>query len=233
MRYILDKKPKSPIILEGFPGFGLIGTIVTEFLIKHLDAKKIGSIRMEEIPPIVAIHGGEPVEPLGMFYDKKHNLMILHALSNVQGFEWEIAEMLGKVAKVLKAKEVISVEGVGSDVLKDGEEPRVFYMNGKNKFDAKKVAPLKEGIVMGVTGALLLKKGLKVTSIFVETHSALPDSRAAAKVIEVLDKYLKLGVDYKPLIEKAEKFESKLKDIISKSKDAAVTGEKKRQTYFG
>ena len=32
MRLILDKKPKGVRIIEGFPGFGLIGTIVSEIL---------------------------------------------------------------------------------------------------------------------------------------------------------------------------------------------------------
>ena len=86
---------------------------------------------------------------------------------------------------------------------------------------------------MGVTGALLLRKDVKITSIFAETFSSLPDSRAAAKVISVLDQYLGLKVDYKPLIEKAEKFETKIKDLLSKSKDVSLTAEKKKQSYFG
>ena len=232
MRYVLKNKPKSPTILEGFPGFGLVGTIVTEFLIKHLDAKQIGFVRMEEVPPIIAVHKGEAIEPLGIFYAKKHNLVILHALTNVQGYEWDIAEVLKKIANELKAKEVISVEGVGSEGAVN-KKPRVFFMGGKKKFDIKGIDPMKDGIIIGVTGALLLAKDLNVTSIFAETHSALPDSRAAARVIETLDKYLKLGVDYKPLIEKAEKFESNLKNIISKSKEVVVAGDKKRQSYFG
>jgi len=31
MKIILDKKPKNPIIIEGFPGFGLVSTIACEF----------------------------------------------------------------------------------------------------------------------------------------------------------------------------------------------------------
>ena len=73
MKVILDKKPKSPIIVEGFPGFGLVGTIATEYLIRHLDAEEIGRIRVKEIAPVIAVHDGRPVEPLGIFYSKKHN----------------------------------------------------------------------------------------------------------------------------------------------------------------
>ena len=42
MKIVLTEKPKNAILIEGFPGFGLVGTITTEFLIDHLKAKKIG-----------------------------------------------------------------------------------------------------------------------------------------------------------------------------------------------
>ncbi len=237
MELRLQKRPKNPIIIEGFPGFGLVGTIVTEFLIKHLDADPIGLIRLDEVPPVIAVHKGKPVEPVGIFYSKKNNIVILHALTSVQGFEWGLADLLEKVGKELKAKEIISLEGVGSEnQIEEGEdrEPRVFFL-GKNskKLTDCGASPLQEGIIMGVTGALLLKNDIGTTCLFAETHSALPDSRAAARLIEILDKYLGLRVDYKPLLEKAEKFEDKIKDLMSKAESATQMAEKKKQTYFG
>ena len=232
MQLRLQKRPKSPIIIEGFPGFGLVGTIATEFLIKHLDADPIGLIRLDEVPPVIAVHKGEAVEPLGIFYAKKANIVIFHALSSVQGFEWGLADILGKISKEMKAKEIISLEGVGSEI--EADQPRTFFM-GKNEKQLKNsgAMPLQEGIIMGVTGALMLKKDIRLTCFFVETHSALPDSRAAARLIEVLDKYLGLKVDYKPLLEKAEKFESKIKDLLQKAESATQMADKRKQTYIG
>ena len=234
MKYMLNSKPKNPIIIEGFPGFGLVGTIATEYLIKHLDAKQIGFIRLEEIPPVIAVHNGQAVEPLGIFYSKEKNIVILHALTNVVGYEWQIGDMLAKISKELKAKEIVSLEGVGEEELIKKAEPKAYYMtHSKNKKELKCGEKLTEGIIMGVTGALILRNDIKVTSFFSETQSSLPDSRAAAKIICLLDEYLNLKVDYKPLIKKAEEFESKLKGILSKTQRAASSAEKKRQTYFG
>ena len=232
MRLHMEKKPKNPTIIAGFPGFGLVGTIATEFLIKHLDAEPIGLIRLDEVPPVIAVHRGEAVEPLGIFYSKKYNLILLHALTSVQGFEWGIADVLERISKELKVKEIISLEGVGSET--ETDQSRIFFMakNGKRLQNCG-AAPLQEGIIMGVTGALLLKKELGATCLFAETHSALPDSRAAAKLIEILDKYLGLKVDYKPLIEKAEKFETKIKDLLQKAQSATQRAEEKKQTYIG
>lgn len=232
MQIVLEKRPKSPIIIEGFPGFGLVGTISTEFLIKHLDAEQVGYIRIPEMPPIIAVHKGNAVEPLGIFYDKKYNLVILHALTAVNGLEWDLTELLVKLAKDLKAKEIISIEGVGNN---DAEiqEPKAFYLGNNKKLKSIGIEELKEGIIVGVTGALLLRKDLPITCIFAETHSALPDSRASAKIIQVLDKYLGLKVDYKPLMENAEKFENKLRDLMEKSKTIATTKDKGKLSYFG
>lgn len=228
-------RPKSPTIIEGFPGFGLVGTITTGFLIDHLKAKPIGMIWSKDLMPVAAIHGGEVMLPLQVCYDRKYNLIILHSLSNVAGIEWEIAENILRLAKELKAKEIISVEGIGATG--EGDEPRAFYYTNSEKkkkvFGKIKVEPLREGVVVGVSGALLLKTDMPLTCLFAETFSQLPDSRAAARIVQTLDAYLGLKVDYKPLLKTAEQVEEKIRDLIGKTKTAGELKEKKKLTYFG
>ena len=237
MKIELKKKPKNPIIIEGFPGFGLVGTIASEFLIDHLKTEQIGKLWMHELPAMVAIHEGQVVEPIGVFYNKKYNIIIVHGIIGVQGLESKITDAIIDMAKTLKAKEIISLEGIGSST--PSEQTNVFFYTSDQKRanSLKKTGcnVLKEGIVMGTTGILLLKseKTLPVTSIFAETHSELPDSKAAAKVVEVLDKYLGLNVDYKPLLKQAEKFESKLKELLSKSQKISDEQKKKKLSYVG
>ena len=131
----------------------------------------------------------------------------------------------------MKAKEIISLEGVGSQAAT--KDSRTFYMGTNKKLKKMNVQPLKEGIIMGVTGALLLRKKMNVTSFFAETHSALPDSRAAAEIIKILDNYLNLKVDYKPLLAKAKEFESKVQGLVEKAKVATKTQQKREPSYFG
>lgn len=228
----LTQKPKKPIVIEGFPGYGLVGTIATDFLIKHLNAKPIGSIKSAELVPMVALHEGRVVNPIGIFYSEKENIVIFHALSFVNGLEWEIAQVVAKICKDLDAKELISLEGVASQNAALG----AYYYSSKNsdKFEKIKVKQLKEGIVMGVTGALLLEsKGIPMSCVFVESHSSYADGEAAAKIIEVLDKYLGLKVDYKPLLEAAKKFEEKLKILMEKAQKSVGEKQKKELSYLG
>lgn len=238
MEIKLKKKPKNPIIIEGFPGFGLVGTIASEFLIGHQKTEQIGKIIFNEMPAMVAIHENKVVEPLGIFYNKKYNLVILHAITASQGFEWEIAETITKLAEELNAREIISLEGVGSGEKVPLTTSKVFYYTDeaakKKKFESIGLEPLKEGIVVGVTGALLLRsEKVPVSCIFAETQSNMPDSKAAARIVETLDKYLGLKVDTKPLLEQAEKFEGKLKGLLSQSQKAQEISEKKRMSYVG
>ncbi len=238
----LKKKPKNPVVIEGFPGFGLVGTIASEFLISHLKCEQIGRFYFEELPATVAIHGGKIIDPISIYYNKKYNLIIIHSVSGANGVEWKAAETVLELCKELDAKELICLEGVGAAGM--GEEAPVeeskhasfFYSSAaanSKKLKSLGVEQLGEGIIMGVTSALMIKSETPITCVFAETQSNLPDSKAAAKVVEVLDKYLGLDVDYKPLLKQAEKFEEKLKGLLEKGVQAQQLKEKKTLSYVG
>ena len=233
MKLVLKEKPKSPIIIEGFPGFGLVGTIATQFLIKHLNTKQIGYITSEKQVPITAVHEGKVIPPLSIFYDKKYNIVILHALTGVNGSEWEISDILDDMCKELKCKEIISIEGIAATSEKTNAYFYTADASKRDKLAGLKLEPLKDGVVMGVSGALLLKSNLPLSCIFVESHVNIADSMAAAKIIEVLDKYLGLNVDYKPLLKTAQEFESKLKTILTKNKEINEIQRSKEKQQIG
>jgi len=230
----LTKKPKKVTIIEGFPGFGLVGTITTGFLIDHLKCEQIGRHYFEEPPITLAIHDCKLVDPIGIFYNKKYNIVIVHSISNATNMEWKASEVIQDIAEQLEAKEIITIEGVGST---ETTECRAFHYatqpSARKKLGDIGYNCLGEGIIVGVTSALLLKSKLPITSLFAETHSQLPDSKAAAKIIEVLDKYLTLEVDYQPLLKQAEVFEERLKTILEQSKKAKELKEQKNLSYLG
>ena len=235
MEIRLTKKPLKPKILEGFPGFGLIGTITTEFLIEHLKAEKIGSFYYDELPATVAIHKEKLVDPMGIFYAKKENLVILHTILNSVGMEWKLAESISQMAKELKATEIISLEGVSSPQVTESENV-FFYTNDaktRTKLSKMSLNPLRESIIVGVSGALMLRSKVPLTCLFAESKTDLPDSKAASNIVKTLDSYLGLKVDYKPLLKQAEEFEEKFKTILKQSKVATSERDKKAMSYLG
>jgi len=187
----------------------------------------------ETPPATIAIHECKIVDPIGFYYNKKYNVVIVHAISSPSGIEWQCADLVLQLAKDLNAKEVITLEGVGSA---DSEKTKGFWFKvGKDGKEVEKtgVECLGEGVIVGVTAALMLKTHLPLTCMFAETHSRLPDAKAAAKVVEILDKYLNLKVDYAPLLKQAEEFESKLKNIMEQSSKAEDLRKKKQIRYVG
>jgi uncharacterized protein len=235
MKLVLTKKPKGVTIVEGFPGFGLIGTIATEFLMEHLETEKIGIVEMDEVPAMIAIHQNKIIEPLSLHYNKKHNVVLVHAINIGKDMGWKLAEMINELAQTLQAKEIISLEGVGSP---NAESGRVFFYSTTNGVTSKKLQgmanPLKEGIIVGVTGALLAKHvKTPLTALFAEARMGMPDSKAAAHIVEALDSYIGLGVDVKPLLQQAVLFEKKLKGIIQKGQKAEEVREDKHLSYVG
>jgi len=235
MKLILNKKPKNVTIIEGFPGFGLIGTIATEFLMEHLETEKIGIVEMEEIPAMIAIHDNKVIEPISFHYNKKHNVVLVHAINVGKNLGWKLADIISQLAKDLSAKEIISLEGVGSP---NAEQGRIFYYSTKGNDVAKRLKgianPLNEGIIVGVTGALLARStSTPLLALFAEARGNLPDSKAAAHIIEALDAYTNLDVDPKPLLKQAQLFEKKLKGLLTKGKKAEQVREDKHLSYVG
>jgi uncharacterized protein len=235
MKLNLIKKPKNVTIIEGFPGFGLIGTISIEFLLEHLQTEKIGTVEMDEIPAMIAIHQNKIIEPISIHYNKQYNLVLIHAINIGKNMGWQLAEMVTNLATQLTAKEIISLEGVGSP---NQDSSRVFFYSTKNGAVSKKLEgaakPLMEGIIIGPTGALL-SKNMKtpIVALFAEAKSGMPDSKAAAEIIKALDAYTGLKIDPKPLLKQAALFENKLKSIIEKGQQAEETHDKKRLSYVG
>ncbi|NTV24365.1 MAG: proteasome assembly chaperone family protein [Nanoarchaeota archaeon] len=235
MQILLNQKPTNPIVVSGFPGFGLIGTITTEFLIEHLQAEKIGSFFYDELPATVAIHKGKLVDPMGVFYAKEANLVILHTILNSVGQEWKLTNSILEMAKTMDVKEIVSIEGVSSPQVTESQ--KVYYFTNdpvKEEALAKQgIEPLRESIIVGVSGALMLRSKCPLTCFFGETKSELPDSKAASNIIKALDAYLGLKVDYAPLLKQAEEFESKFKNILKQSSLATKDRDRKQMSYLG
>src|SRR3989338_7525274 len=133
MELILNKKPRPGCILvEGSPGVGLVGTIATEFLIRHLKAEEIGFIRGLGVPPMVALHDNKVVKPMGVYYSPKNNLVILHFISGSLGNEWDLSSLILDFVQKQKIKEIISLESVAVPGGILAKEKSYYYTNNSD-----------------------------------------------------------------------------------------------------
>lgn len=230
MKFVLTKKPKNPIIILGIPSLSLVGILSTKYLLDHLDVDEIGNIESSDIIPMTAIHKSKLVNPITIYYNQKYNLVIIQSITEVTGHEWDLAKTIMEVANTLSAKEMVLIEAMPPH---EGEM-KIYYYSTKKKL---KLDPIKEAVIAGPAASLLLEaKSIPVTCLFAEVHSQLPDYEAAAKIVESLDDYLGLKIDFKPLMETAKKFENSLKQVMEKQKRAVESmsqKEKKELSYFG
>jgi len=92
--------------------------------------------------------------------------------------------------------------------------------------DDNDISPFIEGVITGVAGVLLnegKRRDFDVISLLAEAHSNYPDARAAARIIEVLDRLvLNIHIDSKPLYKEAEAIEMQIKSIRSQAKTSKV-----------
>jgi len=227
MRLDLTSAPKSPTIIVGVPGLGLVGPIVIEFLIDHLKTERIGTFTYEELPPRVVIHKGQLVHPMSAHYSKERNLLLLYTILNPAGNEWALAREITRVAAETGAKEIIAIDAANA-IGEDGESVYSFGNPALQHIGAK---PMEESVIGGTTGALLVTA--KATCVFASAHQQIQDAKAAANVVKLLDKYLSLGVDYHPLLEQAVQFEQKLKGLIEQGKKLVRTKDEQDLSYLG
>jgi len=119
------------------------------------------------------------------------------------------------------------------DMEANGAESRSVELFGVGSTDAARklledhnISMFQEGVITGVAGVLLnegKRRDFNVLSLLAEAHSNYPDARAAAKIIEVLDRLvLNIHIDPKPLYKEAEQIELQIKSIRSQAKASKV-----------
>ena len=72
------------------------------------------------------------------------------------------------------------------------------------------------GNVSGLSGTLLTRtatKNIQASCLFAEVLNQYPNPRAAASVVNVLNRMLNIDVNAEPLIKEAEEIEARLKEL--------------------
>ena len=214
-------KLKNPVIIEGFPGIGMVGTISATYLTEKLDMKLIGYITSTHFPPISAIHDYKPVSPARIYASEKYNVIALFSEFVIPSeIVFPLSERIIKYAKDVKAKAIYSLAGIAV------EQPSQ-RMHGIASTDAmaellksKGVELIKEGATQGVSGVLIAEcaaDGFPAVNVLVETGSAM-NPKAAARLLEKLSEIIDVPIDTKALVSEGEKIEARMKQALTKMK---------------
>jgi len=232
----LTQSIQSPTIIVGPPNFGMIGTIVTEFLISHLHMQSVGSISIPNLPAVVAVHQGQLLDPVGLFFAPTQNILAVHIAANVVGNEQVIVDALLQLSKQVNAARIVSVDGLLDE--QSDDVPNVWFVTKDlelvKTFTSVGMDALADGIVSGPSALLLVaNSSMPTVSLLASSHEKIADSAAAASLVAALDEWLHLSIDSSQLLDYVSKFEEKWRSILSDSQQTKEEKNKKYVSYVG
>ncbi|MCI4353269.1 MAG: PAC2 family protein [Thermoplasmata archaeon] len=224
------------VLLSCFPSAGLAPTVAGHYILQTLKLPRIGSFASEEFPPLAVIQGGR-VNPPVRAYGNKDLVLVLSEFPLPPDLITPVAVAILAAASALKIGRILGLEGVVPHPFEPGEgestkpDDTVWYAGSGSseglppEYKAAGVRELSDGVIGGVSGALLVESlGTKMpvgTLLVSASDAGYPDHRAAAKIIDVIDQLLPhVKIDTRPLRTQAEMIERALRAAV-KTRDAS------------
>lgn len=123
-------KLKNPLLIAGFPGPGLVGSICASYIIEELNLHQIAYVESEFIMPGVIYVGGSLRHPFRLYADKSGNLCVL--ICEIPILSHGICSIFNTVvnwAKKFGVKETIVLEGIPIDGIPTYERKALVLSN--------------------------------------------------------------------------------------------------------
>ncbi|MDO8339154.1 MAG: proteasome assembly chaperone family protein [Candidatus Burarchaeum sp.] len=226
---------KSPYLIEGFPGIGLVGTISANYMVEKLGMEPFGYITSEKFSPIASVHNYMPLHPARMYKSKKHNLVVLFSeLIIPMNTIYSLSSEIFNWAKKHKCRQIVSLGGINMK----GEQDEVFGIASlpelSRMIEKKGVKLIREGVTTGVSGVLLAEcatRNFPAISLLAEAHAEFMDPKGAAMVLDMLSKIINVKIDTHELLSQSKEIEGKVKQMLDQAKD--VHEEYKKATGLG
>lgn len=237
----------NSVLIEAFPTVGLVSSIAGHFLVEQLKLEEIGTISSRYFMPAAVIHNGVPSPPVRIYAGKKicgstgecnQIVVIISEFMPSVDIIKPVANMILTWAQKKKCSHIVTLEGTHS---LNPKKPKTYGVATTQKMNdiLKKYAieETKEGMITGITGVLLFEGArLKqdVLCLLAEAHSSYPDSRAAALLVETLDKMLpEIKIDTQPLYKEAEDIEQKIRSFIKQAQPTAPSSVSHPSQMYG
>ena len=210
---------KKPIIIEGFPGIGMVGTISSSYLAEKLGMKLVGYMASNKFPPIAAIHDYIPVSPARIYASKEHNLIVLYSEFVIPAdVVFSLTEKIIAWSKSKKASVIYSLAGIAVPEPNDKVYGIASTKQVAEALKKKGIEPIKEGATQGVSGVLIAEcaaQKFPAANIMIQTNSSL-DPRGSARLINKLCEVTGLKVDTARLLKEGNEIEEKMKQAMNK-----------------
>jgi len=216
-----------PILIEGFPGVGMVGTAATMYLTSELKMQLCGYVDSDKFPPFCTIHNGIPLPPARIYCSEKYNLIAI--LSEFAIPLNVIHETCSKIIEFSKKKEVRTIYSLGGINIKVREEDiDMVYGVGttlltQNLLEKNNITVIKEGVTTGVTGVLLAEcfaENFPAISLLTPSRPLAIDLMSAAAVLNTFCKMENIPISTDKLVKEGLVIENKLRELMRNARDA-------------
>lgn len=236
------------VAISGFPGMGLVGKTVVDYIKSYLKATPIARIYGYGFPAHLLSYedGWADVIHVEISYANKNSVGILTITGDIQPISDRGQHSLGRylVQKLsrLGIKELIAAAAYVSETTTHN---RNVYVVGNNietikKYTNKGAIPLSSGVISGLNGIIVGWARLyKIDAVCLlgETWRSIAemnyvDYTAAKMIIDLVNNIWNLDIDTSELGEKGSSVENQVKSIIDRYLRKSETGTDKRPYYI-
>lgn len=217
---------KPSYMLVGLPDAGLVGGIVTEYLINNLNMKEYGEIYSPDLlPPISHVANGQVMSPVRLYHSI--NFIVVHSWIAIPSHSlYPLAKTIINYAKKYGIDTIISITGLPVSDRLELKSLNTFWVSS-NEDLAKEleqypdIKKFDEGYIAGPYAPLLLESkfnGVRNFLLIVESFQDLPDPEASAKALQFISRYIGFNVDVSGLLKEAEEIRDKIKGLMEQTK---------------
>ncbi|MDD4254335.1 MAG: proteasome assembly chaperone family protein [Methanofollis sp.] len=232
----ITSKPLSgenPLVLMGFPGSGLVGSIALQYLVEQMEFEQIGNITSKYFPPVAMMAKGVINVPVRI-YEKAETAAIVADIPIHPMICYEVANGIIDWLARYPVKEVITIAGI----VTNEPEKRVFGVATREEMlerirDETVILPM--GSISGIAGSILTEckiRNLPGYGFLGETVNT-PDPRSAAAALKVLNTLYGLDVDVEPLLEQAAEIEATMHKLAEDVQNAETPQKKDNLPMYG
>ncbi|WP_458185480.1 proteasome assembly chaperone family protein [Haladaptatus sp. NG-WS-4] len=218
---VANPELETPVLIEGLPGVGHVGKLVTEHLLEEKESELVRRVYSEHLPPQVSVGDDGTTELVcvelhALTLDGQDVLVLsgdYQAQDNVG--HYRLTNAFLDVAEEFGVERVFALGGVPT-----GELIEEYDVLGAAT-DTEFVSELEEagvefredepaGGIVGTSGLLLGlggRRGIDAACLMGETSGYLVDPKSSQAVLEVLQNVLGFEVDFGSLEDRAEEME--------------------------
>ncbi len=214
-------RSKNPIVIEGFPGTGLVGNIACQHIIEEMGMKYVGSIDSKYFPPLAVLFNGIVYMPVRIYEaPKKDIIVVISDIPIHPTASYDLSKVMVEWMVSIQAKNIVSIAGIATTT----GMRRVFGGATNNEMLEKikdKTEIFQVGTISGISGSILTEcfiRKIPAISLLGETPGPNPDPRAAVEVLTVLNNIFGLSINTEKLINQAEQIELELSKLAEQVK---------------